>query len=105
MGNGIEKEEKKILENFAATELFRAILTLKNVDECRRFFRDVCTIGEIREISARLQIARKLSGSAPPSYEDIAEQLTTSTATVTRVAHWLHHGRGGYPLILKRLGY
>jgi TrpR-related protein YerC/YecD len=97
--------EKEILESAPTKELFRAVLALKNLDECKRFFRDVCTIGEIKEISSRLRVARMLNVPEPLPYAEIAKEVKTSTATVTRVAHWLHHGMGGYPLILKRLSH
>ncbi|MDO8552094.1 MAG: YerC/YecD family TrpR-related protein [bacterium] len=86
-----------------ARELFDAILTLKTADECERFFRDVCTIKEVEEMTARFRIAQMLSVAKPKPYAEIAKEVKTSTATVTRVAHWLHHGAGGYRLALKRI--
>ena len=85
------------------SELFKAILTLRNTDECERFFSDVCTIREIEEMSLRFRIARMLSEDKPKSYAEIAKEIKTSTATVTRVSHWLHYGEGGYQLVIKRL--
>ena len=35
-------------------ELFEAILTLRDVEDCYRFFEDICTINEIHSISQRL---------------------------------------------------
>ncbi len=37
------------------------------------------------------------------SYEAIAKRLMISTATVTRVAHWLHHGMDGYRAVASRM--
>lgn len=93
----------KTTQNKGKRELFRAILTLKNADECERFFSDVCTIREIEEMSLRLRIARMLSEDKPKPYAEIAKEIKTSTATVTRVSHWLHYGEGGYQLVIKRL--
>ena len=95
--------ENDIFNTKEAKELFKAILTLKNAEECESFFRDICTIKEVEEMSARFRIARMLSVEKPESYAVIAKEVKTSTATVTRVAHWLHHGAGGYRLALKRL--
>ncbi|MEK7106893.1 MAG: YerC/YecD family TrpR-related protein [Patescibacteria group bacterium] len=94
--------EKDIFNTKEARALFRAILSLKNAKECESFFRDICTIKEVEEMSARFRIAQMLSAAKPKPYAEIAKEVRTSTATVTRVAHWLHHGAGGYRLALKR---
>lgn len=81
--------------------LFAAILKLKNLNEAARFFRDLLTIKEIEEFTKRWQIAQQLhQGQA---YARVAKTVEVSTTTVTRVAHWLKHGLGGYQLILNRL--
>lgn len=82
-------------------ELFEVILKLKNVDECRKFFRDICTYSELKAISERLQVAKCVNEKI--SYRNISQKTGSSTATITRVAHWLHHGMGGYRLVLGRL--
>ena len=82
-------------------DLADAVLTLRNRDEARRFLRDLCTLGELEALAHRWQIARLLADGR--SYLDIAETVQTSTATVTRVAHWLRHGAGGYDLALGRV--
>ena len=81
--------------------LFAAILKLKNVGECERFFRDLCTLKELEELVMRFKIAGLLHEDKQ-SYLQIAEEVGTSTATITRVAHWLHSGENGYKLILNR---
>jgi TrpR-related protein YerC/YecD len=83
--------------------LFRALLSLKNECECEVFLRDVCTLQELKDIASRLEVARRLNVEAPESYITIAKKAQVSTATVTRVSHWLHHGGGGYHMVLKRL--
>jgi TrpR-related protein YerC/YecD len=82
-------------------DLADAVLTLRNRDEARRFLRDLCTLGELEALAHRWQIATLLADGR--SYLDIAETVQTSTATVTRVAHWLRHGAGGYDLALGRV--
>lgn len=82
-------------------ELFKAILALKNMEEARRFFRDLLTLSEIEEFANRFQMAKLLYQGN--SYLKVAEKLKTSTTTVTRVAHWLFRGMNGYKLILSRL--
>ena len=77
-------------------------MKLKTSDEAHRFFRDLCTAEEIDEMARRWQVAKMLADERP--YREIADETEVSTATVTRVAHWLTHGKGGYRLILRRLG-
>ena len=81
--------------------LYKAILQLKTVEECQKFFRDLLTIEEITEMSKRWQAARLLDQGQP--YRAVAEKTGLSTTTVTRVANWLHHGQSGYKLVLKRI--
>ena len=81
-------------------ELFQAILKLKNTDECEKFFRDLCTLNELKSMSERWQVVQELNKNIP--YRAIAQKTGSSTATITRVAHWLHHGTGGYQLMLHR---
>jgi TrpR-related protein YerC/YecD len=85
-----------------ARELYGAILKLKTVEECRRFFRDLCTAEEIVDMADRFQAAKMLARKL--DYRDIAGRLGMSTTTVARVAQWLRSGMGGYRLVLVRLG-
>jgi TrpR-related protein YerC/YecD len=81
-------------------ELADALLVLRTRDEARRFLRDLCTVGELEALAHRWQIAGLVDSGR--SYLDIADTVRTSTATVTRVAHWLRHGAGGYAVALER---
>lgn len=82
-------------------QLFRAILELKSVDECYEFFEDLCTIQEMKAISARLEVARMLK--AGDIYEDIVQKTGASTATISRIKRCLVYGSGGYEKILTRM--
>jgi TrpR-related protein YerC/YecD len=81
-------------------ELFQALLTLETPAEVEAFFRDLCTLSELEAMAHRWQVARLLERGLP--YLEIAERTGASTTTVTRVAHWLKHGEGGYRLALDR---
>jgi len=76
------------------TELFDAIRSRKSRAELESFMRDLCTLGELEAMAHRWQVARLVDQGLP--YMEIAEKTGASTATVTRVAHWLNHGEGGY---------
>jgi len=82
-------------------ELADAVLTLRTREEARRFLRDLCTLPELEALTHRWQTVKLLEEQVP--YLEIAERVPTSTATVTRVAQWLHHGTGGYQLALDRV--
>src|SRR5438552_11670653 len=83
------------------TELFKAILVLETREEVERFFRDLCTLAELEAMAHRWAVARLVNRGLP--YLDVAAKTGASTTTVTRVAHWLRHGEGGYRLALDRL--
>ena len=46
-------------------ELFEAVLTLRDLEDCYRFFEDICTINEIHAIAQRLQVAKLISKRKP----------------------------------------
>src|SRR5215210_9134118 len=81
--------------------LFEAILALEDVNEARRFFRDLCTLGELRDMAQRWAVVRQLH--AGRHYAEISRDTGASTATITRIASWLNHGEGGYRAALERL--
>ena len=90
---------KKFGENI--DNLFRAILSLENIDECRRFFEDLCTVSELQSISQRFEVAVMLENNN--IYTDIAAKTGASTATISRVNRCLNYGSDGYKLVLERL--
>lgn len=81
--------------------LYDAILTLENREECYSFFEDLCTISEIKEMSKRLLVAKRLSDNKV--YTDIAAETGLSTATISRVNHCIKYGDGGYKTVLDRM--
>jgi TrpR-related protein YerC/YecD len=82
--------------------LFEAILSLKNVDECYKFFEDALTEREIIDIAQRLKAAKMLS--AGKSYLDVGLETGMSTATISRVSKALDKGPGGYSIVISRTG-
>lgn len=82
-------------------ELFKAILTLENEEDCYRFFEDICTINEIHAIAQRLQVAKLLSEKK--TYTEIEAETKASTATISRVNKCLLYGAEGYIRVLNRL--
>lgn len=81
-------------------QLYTAILSLKTLDEAKRFFRDLLTEEEIEEFSKRWQAARMLDEKVP--YTVIQDKTGLSSTTVARISRWLRSGKGGYRLVIDR---
>lgn len=84
-----------------ASALLDAILRLETREEAEQFFRDLCTLGELRDLGMRWSVARLLDEGL--HYAEISSRTGASTATITRIASWLRHGEGGYRLMLDRV--
>ena len=84
----------------AVDDLCDALLSLGTRDEAAAFLRDICTIAELEALGHRLAAARLIDAGVP--YAEVARRVGGSTTTVTRVAHWLRHGEGGYRTVLDR---
>ena len=82
-------------------ELIAALLRLESPDEAASFLRDLCTLGELRDLAQRWAVVRRLD--AGEHYAAISRETGASTATITRIASWLNHGEGGYRAALQRL--
>ena len=91
----------KNLRTEATDRLFDAVLTLKNREECYRFFEDVCTVNELQALSQRFEVAHMLRNSQ--TYMDIAEITGASTATISRVNRSLNYGHDGDDMVIGRL--
>ena len=81
--------------------LFEAILSLKDLDECYKFFEDACTIKEILDIAQRLKAAKMLR--AGKNYVEVCAETGMSSATISRVSRCLEYGAGGYEIAITRL--
>ena len=73
-------------------DLYRAILTLKDTDECYDFFSDLCTVSELKAMEQRFEVAKLLNEGL--IYNDILEKTGASSATVSRVNRMLNYGTG-----------
>ncbi|EKD33380.1 MAG: TrpR like protein, YerC/YecD [uncultured bacterium] len=81
--------------------LAKALLSMRTENEMRSFLRDIATIEELNELSNRWDAVLQLKNGK--NYRDVALNTGMSTATITRIAHWLNYGEGGYMTALKRL--
>ena len=83
------------------TDMYKAILTLRSVEECMDFFDDLCTVTEIQAMEQRYQVAVCLSKDM--KYNDILAETGASSATISRVNRSLQYGAGGYGTVFSRL--
>lgn len=93
--NSHHKEQKGL------EELFQAILQLENIEECRCFFDDLCTISELQALAQRWAVAKLLDQDT--KYQQISTTTGASTATISRVNRCLMYGADGYRLLLDRM--
>ena len=91
----------KKIRTGAVENLFEAILTLEDKEECYRFFEDLCTVNELLSLSQRFEVATMLRKH--DTYLKIAEKTGASTATISRVNRSLQYGKGGYAVVFERL--
>jgi TrpR-related protein YerC/YecD len=85
----------------AVADLLDAVVRLESRDEARAFFRDLCTLGELHDMAQRWAVVRLLDQGM--HYLEISHRTGASTATISRIAQWLHHGEGGYRAALETL--
>ena len=89
------------LRNSETDLLFEGILKLETVEECYRFFTDICTIKELQAMTQRLQVAKQLADGR--NYNEVCKDTGVSSATICRVNKCLNYGDGGYRMVLQRL--
>ena len=80
--------------------LYEAILTLQTLDECKKFFQDLCTVSELRAMEQRFEVALLLSEGM--IYNDILERTGASSATISRVNRVFSFGAGGFREMIQR---
>jgi len=92
---------KKTVRKDRNDGLYRAILGLRTVEECMRFFEDLCTMTELAAMEQRFEVAGLLRDGL--IYSDILEQTGASSATISRVNRSLQYGEGGYEIVFSRM--
>ncbi len=92
----------KHIKKERSNEMYEAILSLKTVEECRKFFDDLCTLTELQAMEQRFQVAVLLHQGL--IYNEILEKTGASSATISRVNRSLQYGADGYAIVFDRLG-
>ena len=83
------------------SDLYRAILQLKDTQECYNFFVDLCTVSELKAMEQRFEEAKLHNERL--IYNDILDKTGASSATISRVNRSLNYGTDAYRTIFSRL--
>lgn len=89
----------KVMGKEPSMALYQTVLQLKDLDECYRFFQDLCTVSELRAMEQRYDVAVLLEKGM--IYNDILEKTGASSATISRVNRSLSYGTGAYAKIFE----
>ena len=98
----VRAAKSKIAKKEKSDRLYKAILLLKDEEECYNFFQDLCTVAELRSMEQRFEVATLLNDGM--IYNDILEKTGASSATISRVNRSLQYGADGYAAVFDRLG-
>ena len=91
----------KFLDKPSSGILYEAIVSLRDVEECKKFFQDLCTVSELKAMEQRMEVAMLLDQGL--IYSEILERTGASSATISRVNRCLHYGADGYRTIIPRI--
>lgn len=91
----------KFLDKQSSDALYRAIVSIQNEEECRRFLEDLCTVSELKAMAQRMDVALLLDEGL--IYSEILERTGASSATISRVNRSLSYGAGGYAKVFARM--
>ncbi|MCI8677287.1 MAG: TrpR-like protein [Lawsonibacter sp.] len=91
----------KFLDKQSSDALYRAIVSIQDEEECRKFLEDLCTVSELKAMAQRIDVAILLDKGL--IYSEILDKTGASSATISRVNRCLHYGAGGYQAVVPRL--
>ena len=75
-------------------KLLNTLIHMDSLEDCYRFFEDLCTVKELLDMAQRFETAILLNDGE--SYSSISKKVGISTATISRVNRCLNYGDGGY---------
>lgn len=90
----------KVTNKERSIALYESILQLKDLDECCAFFDDLCTVGELRAMEQRYDVALLLDEGLV--YTEILDKTGASSATISRVNRIFSFGTGGFRRMIER---
>ena len=78
--------------------LFNLITAIDNIEDCRAFFDDLCTVKELANMAERCYAAKLLMEGN--TYNQVMAQADISSATLSRVSRCVQYG-SGYSKLMK----
>ena len=90
------------IQNDDIDKLFKGILKLETVEECYKFFDDLCTINELEAFGQRITVAEMLHNKF--TYQEIENKTGVSAATISKISKSYTYGPGGYKLFIEKIG-
>ena len=97
----MEVDVKKNIRSQAVSQLFDAILSLENQEECFVFFEDICTVNELFSLAQRFDVGIKLMEGK--TYQEISSLTGASTVTISRVNRLLSDSNEGIEMAAERI--
>ena len=82
------------------SELYEEILKLESIEECDKFFDDLCTINELDAMLQRIKAAKMLLEDK--TFQEVINETKISSATLARISKCIKYGDGGYKDILEK---
>ena len=82
------------------SELYEEILKLESIEECDKFFDDLCTINELDAMLQRIKAAKMLLEDK--TFQEVINETKISSATLARISKCIKYGDGGYKGILEK---
>ena len=82
------------------SELYAEILKLESIEECEKFFDDLCTINELEAMLQRIKAAKMLLENK--TFQEVTAETKISSATLARVSKCIKYGDGGYKDIINK---
>lgn len=73
-------------------ELFELIASMKNADDCKALFNDMCTVKEIEQMAQRVRAAKLFIEGK--TYNQVTEETDISSATLSRISRCVQYGDG-----------
>ena len=82
------------------SELYQEILKLETIEECEKFFDDLCTINELEAMLQTIKAAKMLLEDK--TFQEVTKETKISSATLARISKCIKYGDGGYKDILTK---
>lgn len=81
-------------------ELFLAFSSIEDQKERERFFFDLLSEEELKDLARRWKVAKMLSSKK--TFSQIGAETGMSSTTIARISKWLKSGYGGMKILIDK---